>query len=166
MALVRDDQTTSAAKPASQRPQRAFPKSMLSTPARARSQPRAARIRIRARVIAGRMGQWREPKPEKGISVLRFVGERRSQRANRRRAIFKLALLRQTDPRDLFIRLELRSHELRGATFRVRECWWPTCNGGRTRKVDLGDGDQDTPASIRRLKRKPKGARRVTIAPK
>jgi hypothetical protein len=34
------------------------------------------------------------------------------------------------DPRDLFIRLELLSHELRGATFRVRECWWPTSNGG------------------------------------
>jgi hypothetical protein len=25
---------------------------------------------------------------------------------------------------------ELLSHELRGATFRVRECWWPTGNGG------------------------------------
>jgi hypothetical protein len=35
-----------------------------------------------------------------------------------------------TDPRDLFIRLELLSYELRGATFRVRECWWPTSNGG------------------------------------
>jgi hypothetical protein len=34
------------------------------------------------------------------------------------------------DPRDLFIRLELLSYELRGATFRVRECWWPTGNGG------------------------------------
>ena len=34
------------------------------------------------------------------------------------------------DPRDLFIRLELLSYELRGATFRVRECWWPTSNGG------------------------------------
>jgi hypothetical protein len=34
------------------------------------------------------------------------------------------------DPRDLFIRLELLSHELRGATLRVRECWWPTSNGG------------------------------------
>jgi hypothetical protein len=34
------------------------------------------------------------------------------------------------DPRDLFIRLELLGHELRGATFRVRECWWPTSNGG------------------------------------
>jgi hypothetical protein len=34
------------------------------------------------------------------------------------------------DPRDLFIRPELLSYELRGATFRVRECWWPTGNGG------------------------------------
>jgi len=34
------------------------------------------------------------------------------------------------DPRDLFIRLELLSCELRGASFRVRECWWPTSNGG------------------------------------
>jgi hypothetical protein len=34
------------------------------------------------------------------------------------------------DPRDLFIRLELLSYELRGATFRVRECWWPSGNGG------------------------------------
>ena len=34
------------------------------------------------------------------------------------------------DPRDLFIRLQLLSYELRGATFRVRECWWPTSNGG------------------------------------
>jgi hypothetical protein len=34
------------------------------------------------------------------------------------------------DPRDLFIRLELLGYELRGATFRVRECWWPTSNGG------------------------------------
>jgi hypothetical protein len=33
------------------------------------------------------------------------------------------------EPRDLFIRLELLSYELRGATFRVRECWWPTSNG-------------------------------------
>jgi hypothetical protein len=34
------------------------------------------------------------------------------------------------DPRDLFIRLELLSHELGGATFRVRECWWPMSNDG------------------------------------
>ena len=34
-----------------------------------------------------------------------------------------------TDLRDLFIRLELLSYELQGATFRVRECWWPTSNG-------------------------------------
>jgi hypothetical protein len=34
------------------------------------------------------------------------------------------------DPRDLFIRLELLSYELRGATFRVRECWWPASDGG------------------------------------
>jgi hypothetical protein len=40
------------------------------------------------------------------------------------------AIATDADPRDLFIRLELLSHELRGATFRVRECWWPTSNGG------------------------------------
>jgi hypothetical protein len=34
------------------------------------------------------------------------------------------------DPRDLFIRLELLGYELQGATFRVREYWWPTSNGG------------------------------------
>jgi hypothetical protein len=37
------------------------------------------------------------------------------------------------DPRDLFIRLELLSYELRGATHRVRDCWWPTSNGGGRR---------------------------------
>jgi hypothetical protein len=35
-----------------------------------------------------------------------------------------------SDPRNLFIRLELLGYELRGATFRVRECWWPTGDGG------------------------------------
>jgi hypothetical protein len=34
------------------------------------------------------------------------------------------------DPRDLFIRLELLSYELRGATVRVRECWGSTSDGG------------------------------------
>jgi hypothetical protein len=41
------------------------------------------------------------------------------------------------DPRDLFIRLELLSHELRGASFRVRECWWPTSNGGAGRDASV-----------------------------
>jgi hypothetical protein len=36
------------------------------------------------------------------------------------------------DPRDLFIRLELLSYEMRGATFRVRECWWPASNARRS----------------------------------
>jgi hypothetical protein len=41
-----------------------------------------------------------------------------------------MATATPADPRDLFIRLELLSYELRGATFRVGECWWPTGNGG------------------------------------
>jgi hypothetical protein len=56
------------------------------------------------------------------------------------------------DPRDLFIRLELLSHELRGATFRVRECWWRRvmAEAGRDVSVVLSSRREDEfrPASL------------------
>ena len=71
-----------------------------------------------------------QPSLQQEMSTYADVKARCARVVTRLEAIATDSNATPTDPRDLFIRLELLSYELRGATFRVRECWWPTGNGG------------------------------------
>jgi hypothetical protein len=71
-----------------------------------------------------------QPSLQQEMSMYADVKARCARIVTRLEAIATDPNATPADPRDLFIRLELLSYELRGATFRVRECWWPTSNGG------------------------------------
>ena len=71
-----------------------------------------------------------EPPSQQEMSTYTDVKTRCARIVTRLEAIAADPNPTPADPRDRFIRLELLSYELRGATSRVRECWWPTSNGG------------------------------------
>jgi hypothetical protein len=80
-----------------------------------------------------------QPSLQQEMSTYADVKARCARIVTRLEAIATDSNATPADPRDLFIRLELLSHELHGATFRVRECWWPSANGGgRPRRFGLG----------------------------
>jgi hypothetical protein len=96
-----------------------------------------ARFRVRAFLLSRhavpnfKQGpQMNQPSLQQEMSTYADVKARCARIVTRLEAIATDPNATPADPRDLFIRLELLSYELQGATFRVRECWWPTSNGG------------------------------------
>ena len=108
--------------------------------------PFPARVRVRALLLGlHAVPSFKEGPPmnqpslQQEMSTYADVNARCARIVTRLEAMATAPNATLADPRDLFIRLELLSHELRGATFRVRE------SGGRRATAEAG---RDTSISL------------------